>query len=182
MTERNLTKYRVFVSVDEKNNLADDEVAYVIDETFGYAAMVTSRLIQRVLSARFKEHGVMFGEWPILLFLWARETASQNELSKLISIGEGTVARSISRMEKKKLITRERNDKDKREYIVRVTRKGLMLRDVLLAEVDDLSRSMHDAIGGDKMEFLLNTHQKLHKTLREIEASCYSDAGSETSS
>lgn len=163
-----MPKYRVQVSKDPSDPLAGDETAYVIDETFGYAAMVTSRLIQRILSARFEEHGVLFGEWPILLFLWAKGAASQNELSNLISIGEGTIARSVQRMEKKELVTRERNANDRREYVVRPTQKGNDLRDVLLAEADDLSQSMSGAIGPEEMAFLMETHGKLHTVLQDL--------------
>ena len=145
-----------------------EEIDYVIDQTFGYVAMVTSRLIQRVLAARFKKHGVLFGEWPILLFLWARGATSQYELSQLISIGEGTVARVVARMERKKLVTRKRNENDKREYIVRPTRKGWSLRDKLLAEVSDLSAYMHRSVGEGDMGALMAMHRKLQVSLGKL--------------
>jgi len=170
MTEHPRTNtYHVVVSAEDAGTEEDGRTLYIIDETFGYAAMVTSRLIQRILSARFEKHGVLFGEWPILLFLWAKGTASQNDLSNLISIGEGTIARSVSRMEKKGLVTRERNVNDRREYIVQLTPKGIGLRDILLAETDALSRSMSDALGAEELDALLETHNRLQRALRAID-------------
>lgn len=169
MPARPSKKYRVFISKDHKPaEPSAEEIDYVIDETFGYAAMVTSRLIQRVLASRFKTHGVLFGEWPILLFLWVHGTASQYELSRLISIGEGTVARVVARMERKKLVIRKRNENDKRQYIVRPTRKGWSLRDKLLAEVEDLSRYMDRTIGENDMDTLMAKHRKLHVALEDL--------------
>lgn len=169
MPRKSPPKYRVLLSSDSKHANPDEkQIDYIVDETFGYLAMVTSRLIQRVLTARFKKHGVLFGEWPILLFLWARGSASQYELSKLISIGEGTVARVVARMERKKLVARKRNENDKREYIVRPTQKGWSLRDKLLAEVGDLNHYMHSTIGEHHMDTLMTMHRKLHMALEDL--------------
>jgi|TARA_R110002072_G_scaffold10342_3_gene48101 DNA-binding MarR family transcriptional regulator len=170
MTDQESKPYRVVIAAGGDTSQDADTVPFVIDEMFGYAAMVTARRIQRVLGARFEKYGVLFGEWPILLFLWAKGTASQNDLSKLVSIGEGTIARSVSRMEKKGLVKRERNSQDRREYIVQPTEKGLGLRDTLLAEANDLTKAIRAAMGADELDQLTETHRQLNEVLQEIEA------------
>lgn len=162
-------KYRVFVSPDDKQICSDDEVPYVIGQTLGYATQVTTRRVQKILSSRFQKHGILFAEWPILLNLWAKETATQRELSKLISIAEANIARTVVRMEKKKLLTRKRNAQDRRESIVQLTDKGKALQNVLLKEVVTLSDTMKAALGEERMAQVFNAHIVLNQALEKLE-------------
>lgn len=169
MTYSSDLKYRVFISTDDQRACADDEVPYVIGQTLGYASQVTTRRIQKILSRRFQKHGILFAEWPILLNLWAKETATQRELSKLISIAEANIARTVVRMEKKKLLTRKRNSEDRRESIVQLTEKGKALQDVLLNEVVTLTEVMSATLGEERMAKVFEAHVLLNDVLEKLE-------------
>jgi DNA-binding MarR family transcriptional regulator len=110
----------------------DTETVLVIDEAIGVLVAVTSRLMDRIFNARLSRHNVSFGQWPILMNLWAEEGISQRELSRRVSIDEGTTTRTLDRMASEGLVVRKNDKNDRRQHNIYLTAKGRNLRDSLV--------------------------------------------------
>lgn len=130
------------------------QTTLVIEDTIGFLLAVTSRLMDRTLNGRLQKHGVSFGQWPILMCLWAEEGLSQRELSRRVSNEEATTTRTLDRMEADDLIRREAVPGDRRQRKIFLTTKGRSLRDKLVPEAienisvatKDLSKKEVDAL------------------------------------
>ncbi len=106
--------------------------SFVIDQNLGHLTAIAARLFGRALQARISDYGVSAGQWPLLLFLWEEDGLSQKELSRRVQIEEPTTARTIDRMERGGLVRRERNQRDRRQINLRLTDRGIELRDDLI--------------------------------------------------
>jgi DNA-binding MarR family transcriptional regulator len=64
--------------------------------------------------------------------LYIRNGCSQDELSRAMTTDKGLVARNIKNLEKKGLIRREQNEKDRRFKYIYLTNRALSLHETLL--------------------------------------------------
>lgn len=117
----------------------DAAAPFVIEDSTAYLVAVAHRLFARALQTRLAAHGVAVGQWPLLLFLWDEDGLSQKALSRRVHIEEPTTARTLDRMERDGLVRRVRNQRDRRQIDVRLTERGLGLRDELLPYANEVN-------------------------------------------
>lgn len=73
--------------------------------------------------------GLTYTQYIAMMVLWERHQANVKELGECLYLDSGTLTPLLKKMEQKGLVTRSRSDKDERNLIVRVTDKGMELRD-----------------------------------------------------
>ncbi|MDP4153719.1 MAG: MarR family transcriptional regulator [Bacillota bacterium] len=89
---------------------------------------------------RLAEHKVGFPEQVILMYLSSRNQVNQDAIAQFYMIDKGAIAKTISKMEDKKLLTRQQNPENRRENLISLTSKGweiLKVMQVALKEWDD---------------------------------------------
>jgi DNA-binding MarR family transcriptional regulator len=119
-----------------------DGSEYVVAESTGYLIAMLGRLFSRSLNARLQKYGISHGQWPVLLMLWAEDGLSQIEISRRIAVEPATMVRTINRMERDGLVSRQRSDVDLRQVSVFLTPYGRSLRDRIVpyaTEVNELA-------------------------------------------
>jgi DNA-binding MarR family transcriptional regulator len=109
-----------------------DAQEFVIEESFGYIVNRLARSMGAQLADALRPSAVGIGQWAILLFLWARDGISQAELSRVVAIEPPTMVRTIDRMVRDGLVTRESDPRDARVSRIHLTAKGRALRDELI--------------------------------------------------
>jgi DNA-binding MarR family transcriptional regulator len=135
MRSRKPTAYRVVKSYsDPEADLPAPEgwENFVVCNSLGTIISTMGRMMDRALDAGLKQHGVTFGQWPILLFLWAEEGVSQRELGRLVAIEDATITRTIDRMVRDGLVERRPHPTDRRQHAIYLTPRGAGLRDLLI--------------------------------------------------
>lgn len=83
--------------------------------------------------------------WVLLYLKDTKECCTYKELEKEFEVSQPTMAGIISRLEQKELVTKVRDDKDKRVKKVRISDKGL---DLIVLVCDHLQESEDDIIRG----------------------------------
>ncbi|MBF0391859.1 MAG: MarR family transcriptional regulator [Alphaproteobacteria bacterium] len=142
---------------------ATDARDYLLEESLGYLLSMSARLLGRAMHERMQLQGSALAHWPILMRLWQEDGLSQGDLGRRVAVEPATLTRTLDRMERDGLVTRARNPQDRREVIVRLSPRGLELRDALIpdaiavhdmaveglpeAEVEALKRLLHHVIG-----------------------------------
>lgn len=109
-----------------------DAHEFVIEDSFGYLVNRLARSMAAQLADELRPAGVGIGQWAILLFLWARDGMSQAELSRVVAIEPPTMVRTVDRMVRDGLVTREPDPRDARVSRIFLTAKGRALRDELV--------------------------------------------------
>jgi DNA-binding MarR family transcriptional regulator len=105
---------------------------FVIEESFGYLVNRLARMMAHELAEELRPASVAIGQWAVLMFLWARDGMSQAELSRVVAIEPPTMVRTIDRMVRDELVTRDPDPNDGRVSRIYLTERGRSLRDELV--------------------------------------------------
>ncbi|HEV7809324.1 MAG TPA: MarR family winged helix-turn-helix transcriptional regulator [Candidatus Limnocylindrales bacterium] len=116
----------------ERSGLASESRTFVIEDSLGYLLNRTARQIAHELGERIRPAGVAIGQWPVLVFLWARDGLTQAELSRAVAIEPPTMVRTIDRMVRDGLVTRAPDPDDGRLSRIYLTERARSLRDELV--------------------------------------------------
>ncbi len=111
---------------------ATDSGDFVIEESLGYLVNRLARLMAQQLADELRPAGIGIGQWAVLIFLWERDGLTQAELSRVVAIEPPTMVRTIDRMVRDGLVTRERDPRDARISRILLTDRGRSLRDELV--------------------------------------------------
>ena len=93
-------------------------------ESFGYLVNHLARLLARALYQKIAPHGVVPGQFPVLLSLWEHDGLTQAELHRLTDVEQATMANTLQRMERDGLVRRLPHSLDRRQAVVRLTPKA----------------------------------------------------------
>jgi len=99
------------------------------DESAGYLANHMARLFATALHDRIRPLGLAPAQFMTLLELWDEDGLTQKDLVRRLDVEQATMANTLKRMERDRLITRHENPDDRRAQLIRLTRKAKDLRD-----------------------------------------------------
>jgi DNA-binding MarR family transcriptional regulator len=103
------------------------------DQSLGYLVNHLARLMARTLHAEISTHGVVPGQFPVLLSLWEEDGLTQTELHQRTQVEQATMANTLQRMERDGLIERQPDPADARRARVHLTPRARALEDVLVS-------------------------------------------------
>ena len=126
-----------------------------------------SFVVRRELGDRFKAHGHNVGaeEWAVLLLLWQEEGIAPSEIAERTVRDRTTITRFLDGMEKKDLLKREQDPKDRRRSRVLLTENGRSLEVPLTAIARELIGEAQDGLSADETKQLVGLLQKMTKNL-----------------
>ena len=105
---------------------------FKLDNQLCFRLYTASRLISQAYHPLLSEHGLTYPQYLVLLVLWEKDAQPVNDIAKRLFLETNTVTPLLQRMEKEGILTRKKGEKDARQMIVRLTRKGHGLQDKLL--------------------------------------------------
>lgn len=125
------------------------------ESSVGYQLRMANRATQRYLQSKIEPYGVTPGMWYFLRALWQEDGLTQRELSRRIGTMEPTTLTALIAMERAGLITRERDDTDRRKLNVLLTTKGHALKEVMMPfAIEVVERATAGLSVEDKARFL----------------------------
>ena len=95
-----------------------------IDEHTGILIKKAARLFEQVANQNLESLGVTYSQTIFLVRLWEKDGQTQIELARSAGLKQPSVVRILDRMERDKLITRERSEVDRRAYHFFLTDKA----------------------------------------------------------
>lgn len=93
---------------------------------------------------------------------------SLSELSERIRAQNSTVTGIIDRMERERLVVRERSTEDRRVFRIRLTPRGRELAGAIPVEPMEIFRSALESLSGDERRELVRLLTKIGRRVREI--------------
>ncbi len=140
------------------------------ESSVGYQLRMANRATQRYLQSRIEPHGVTPGMWYFLRALWQEDGLTQRELSRRIGTMEPTTLTALAGMERAGLITRERDDKDRRKLCVRLTAKGRALEEVLMPFAAEVVQQATAGFSSEDRERFLGYLSAVQRNLADLSA------------
>lgn len=107
---------------------------FKLDKQLCFRLYTASRLITQTYHPMLGEHGITYPQYLVLLVLWEKDGQPVNDIAKRLFLETNTVTPMLQRMEKDGILQRVKGQKDARQIIVSLTRKGRELQKKL-AEV-----------------------------------------------
>lgn len=119
------------------------------------------RSLSRALADRIVGHGVTIGQWYFLRALWDEDGLTQRELSQRVGMMEPTTVAALNGMERRSLVKRVRNTRDRRKINIHLTDKGQALRHTLMRCEDEVNGLAVEGLSKSECE-------ALRKALRQV--------------
>ena len=106
---------------------------FKLDNQLCFRLYTASRLLTQVYHPLLSGHGLTYPQYLVLLVLWEKDAQPVNDIAKRLLLETNTVTPLLQRMEKEGVLIRRRSEKDGRQMIVSLTRKGKELQKKLSA-------------------------------------------------
>ncbi len=91
-----------------------------------------SRLITKAYKPYLDEMGLTYPQYLVLMVLWENDRLTVNQISERLLLNTNTISPLLKRMEKMKLLKRNRSSEDERSVIVQLTESGKQLKAMAL--------------------------------------------------
>ena len=114
---------------------------------------VLYRQFQIYINNNTKDLQISDSEYIFLMEMYKNDNMSQEQLSKNLIIDKSATARAIKSLEEKEYIIRKKDDNDKRTNRIKLTKKGIEIKDRL----SNLLEEWNNEITSDIDKNLLNT-------------------------
>ena len=101
---------------------------FKLDNQLCFRLYTASRLLTQAYHPLLSDHGLTYPQYLVLLVLWEKDAQPVNDIAKRLHLETNTVTPLLQRMEKESIIIRNKGEKDARQMIVSLTRKGKELR------------------------------------------------------
>lgn len=89
-------------------------------------------------------------------------------LGPKMGIESTSLSRTLAKLEKEKYIVRETSDIDKRSVIIKLTKKGLEMRDISKEYVLNFQNQIRDILSEDEMACLMTSLSKISNLTNDI--------------
>ena len=107
----------------------------MLQETTGYIICRTARKIHQFMTKALADYDITPEQWVVLQIVSKEKNLSQQDLSTRLEKDKNSTKALVDRLIKKELLTRQKDDNDKRFYKLQATAAGVQLTKKL-AELD----------------------------------------------
>jgi DNA-binding MarR family transcriptional regulator len=107
------------------------EEKFRLDNQLCFRLYSASRLITQAYHPLLGEYGLTYPQYLVLMVLWEKDAQPVNDIAKRLLLETNTVTPLLKRMEAEGILTRTKGEKDARQMIVKLTKKGRDLQNKL---------------------------------------------------
>lgn len=140
--------------------------ALPLDDQLCFTLYATSMAISRTYKPILDRLGITYPQYLVLHTLWEQDALTVGAIASRLALESSTVTPLVKRLEFAGFVTRERNMADERQVHVRLTEKGIHLRE----EAGCLSEALlaQAKLTPDKLVELNRQVQALWRALRPM--------------
>jgi len=116
------------------------EFLYTSQESLGFMTITVNRLMNLVLRRHLRDRGIdLTGEqWGVLVMLWNRDGATQEELANFACVDKSSMSRVLALMEDKGLVVRRIDPDNARCKRIRASEAALEIQERSLSVVREV--------------------------------------------
>ncbi|MBL7074770.1 MarR family transcriptional regulator [candidate division KSB1 bacterium] len=111
-----------------------------LNNSLGFQLMKTARSMKRAFDMKSSQYGLTSSQYAVLARLWEENGLSLSELSKRLYFDGPTITGIVDRMERDRLVERERDGEDRRVIKIYLTENGKKLKKRLCALGDEIDK------------------------------------------
>ncbi len=122
---------------------------------------ILSRVSRTFCERKLNDTNIGFTEQSFLQFLSKSGVVNQDAIAKHFMLDKGSVAKTLSKLEEKELITRKDNPDNKREKLITITDLGKSKSSSYIVEVQELHSFLFEGLTKEEIEQFSNTIEKI---------------------
>jgi len=127
---------------------------------------VIHRCMRRFFESQMKKYDITPPQFEVLVILWNEDGLVLSDLGRRLCRDGPTITGIIDRMEKKQLLARRRNTRDRRVIQVYLTEKAWEIKDNLMKMQKEAGMNI---TGGFSDQDIKTLEELLHKVLTNVE-------------
>ena len=137
---------------------------FSLDDFLPYQLAVIAERVSQEFSDRYRDtFGISRSEWRVIVHIWAAAPVSVREVHKRVDMDKSKVSRAASRLEAAGLITKTKDDADRRLLKLELTDAGRAMMAELLPRAAQYQEDLLARLGDEAGTF----KRLLHKMLKE---------------
>jgi DNA-binding MarR family transcriptional regulator len=153
------------IPTEEASNLAPEHLPPVPAIGLGMLLRTADMTFNRVLREELASHNVTFSQFQHLRQLWEADGLTQVELSRRIGIQMASSTSVLDSLERRRLIRRVRQSKDRRKINVFLTPAGAALEALLTACATKVNARARRGLSAVEMSMLFRSVEKITNNL-----------------
>ena len=119
----------------------------ILDKFLPYRLSIVNNKISEVLSVTYaKQFDLTPMEWRVLAVLGQNESISADEICRFTEIDKVAVSRAVTKLVRKKIISRKRSTSDRRRSILRLTKGGVSIYKSIVPLVLEIEANLVDGL------------------------------------
>lgn len=126
------------------------------------------RYRKNYMNKRFKIYGSASGSSLLILSLYKKDGMSQEQISDLLKVDKGSIAKAIKKLEQENYIIRQEDVNDKRANKVHLTPKALALVPEIQSAIADWNKQVMAGIPIESQKIFLNCIEQMSKNACNI--------------
>lgn len=135
----------------------------LLDNQLCFALYSASLLMTKLYKPLLDQIGLTYPQYLAMLALWEEDGVTVSTLGARLYLDSGTLTPLLKRLEKAGFLTRERNEEDERQVLIRLTQEGRALKKRAI----DIPRKIIAATGANVPE-IINLRKRLKKLRSEL--------------
>ena len=135
----------------------------LLDNQLCFALYSSSLLMTKLYKPLLDEIGLTYPQYLAMLALWEEDGVTVSALGARLYLDSGTLTPLLKRLEKAGFLTRERNEEDERQVLIRLTAEGRALK----RRATSVPRKIVEATGLGVPE-IINLRKRLKKLRSEL--------------
>jgi DNA-binding MarR family transcriptional regulator len=141
-----------------------------IQDSLGLMIYRTALALKSALQRRFKENGfeITAEQWVIMRHLWEEEGLSQREIGEKAAKDKPNITRMLDALEKKGLIFRQPDPRDRRKFCVYLTKEGKQLHERLLPLAQTLREQVTRGLSRPETDRVKETLSKINRNIGQL--------------
>jgi DNA-binding MarR family transcriptional regulator len=139
-------------------------------DSLGFIIYRTALALKSALQRSFKENGyeVTAEQWGIIRRLWQEEGLSQREIGEKAAKDDPNITRMLDALEKKRLIFRQPDSRDRRKYCIYLTKEGKQVYERLSPLAQTLRERVTQDLSQEEINLLKDTLNKLYQNIGSL--------------
>ncbi len=138
-------------------------------ESIGKWVSAIYRYSQMHINKELSQYNIGSGQYLPLIVLINNEGINQEALAKMLHLDKATVARAISKLIEKGLVTRKVDPTDHRAYLLYITRKGKKMVTEIRKVLAHTSTILLSGFSSQDKKMALNLLRKMYQNMTTLD-------------
>lgn len=133
----------------------------------GYLAHLIVRQSRRLLAEKLAHLGVVPGQLPALTHLYVEDGLTQTELARRAQVEQPTMANTIKRMARDRLLELRPDPTDRRKARVHLTARARDIRDEVMAAASEVNSACLGELSPEEAARCVDTMERIVESLAQ---------------